>query len=156
MMYRISLNYKDQLTLEKTVILHEGDVTACVECDFPKPCIITCGLDKRIVMYSLINGQIIRKLPKQHKSSVRYLLVYKDYGNLLLSSGYEKDVMVWSIENIVTDPLYGRLVGHLEPVTGMVQLPKQPFCVTIDTKTNIKLWNVKTLSCLQTLITEGY
>jgi len=56
MIYRISLNYKDKLTLGVPFELHEGETTACVECEFPKPCIITCGLDKRIVIYSLLRS----------------------------------------------------------------------------------------------------
>jgi hypothetical protein len=36
---------------------------------------------------------------------------------MVLSVGNEKDILVWSIENLITDPLHGRLVGHKYPVT---------------------------------------
>ena len=93
------------LKLEKPVVLHSDEITQIIEIVSPCLCILTAGLDKRIVMFSLIRNETMRVLPQHHTTSIRNLVYFKDYGHLVLSSGSEKDILVWSIENMVTDPL---------------------------------------------------
>jgi len=70
----------------------------------------------------------------------------------LLSSGSDQDIYVWAMENTVNDPLHGRLRGHKSPVTDLFRFPMQPFAASIDTKGIIKIWDVRDLECLQTII----
>jgi hypothetical protein len=56
------------------------------------------------------------------------------------------------MENTVNDPLHGKLVGHKTPVTDLFRFPMQPFAASIDTSGVIKIWDIRQLLCLQTMI----
>ncbi len=43
----------------KSLILHNDDITDCVEIDDPK-CIVTCSMDRSLVMFDMISGFTIR------------------------------------------------------------------------------------------------
>ena len=90
----------------------------------PQKCIVTCSTDKKIIMYSLIRGDILRIFPQHNKTSVRKMVYFEDYGRYLLSAGSEQDIYVWAVDNIVDDPLYGRLGGHKKPVCDMFAFPR--------------------------------
>ena len=76
---------------------------------------------------------------------------FPDWGNLLLSIGSEQEVFVWAMDNTIADPLYGKMKGHKAPCSDLARFPKQPFAITIDTAGTVKLWDVRYLSCLQTI-----
>lgn len=70
-------------------------------------------------MYSVKRHEVLRVLPAHHKTSVRNLCYFKDFGHMVLSAGNEKDILVWSVENMITDPLCGRIIGHKNPVVDL-------------------------------------
>jgi len=67
-MYRFTFTDKNKLQLEKPQKLHDDQITSVVEVTIPCRCIITGGLDKRIVMFSMTRNQILRVLPQQHQT----------------------------------------------------------------------------------------
>ena len=77
------------MELGKPIKLHNDEMTAVTELSSPYKCILTCGMDKRVVMYDLIKRQEIRVLPGHHSTSVRKFESFPEWGNLLLSIGSE-------------------------------------------------------------------
>ena len=69
-----------------------------------------------------------------------------------MTVGSEQDIFVWAMDNIVSDPIYGRMRGHKTPTTDCTRFPKQPFAVTIDAIGTVKIWDVRKLTCMQTLV----
>ena len=47
--------------------------------------------------------------------------------------------------------LKGRLVSHLSMVTSMLCIENTPMLVSADDKGSVKLWDVRSLKCIQTL-----
>ena len=56
------------------------------------------------------------------------------------------------MENTVNDPLFGKLRGHKAPVTDLFRFPSQPFATTIDTSGTVKIWDIRNLLCVQTIV----
>jgi hypothetical protein len=56
------------------------------------------------------------------------------------------------MDNVISDPIYGRMRGHKTPTTDCCRFPKGPFGITIDTLGTVKIWDVRKLACMQTLI----
>jgi len=148
MLSRFNFCSKNTLVLEKPFKFHNDEITDMVEVTYPQPCIITCGLDRRIVFFSLKEERVLRVLPTHHRTSVRSLCFFEEFGNFLLSAGSDQDVYVWAMENQINDPLYGKLRGHKAPVSDLFRFPLQPFAATIDTSGTIKIWDIRKLFCL--------
>jgi hypothetical protein len=51
--------------------IHTHEVMDVIEIEDPERAIITCGLDKKICIYSLIKEETLRVLPTHHRTSVR-------------------------------------------------------------------------------------
>jgi WD40 repeat protein len=131
---------------------HSDEIMDIMELTHPELCIAIASMDKDISLYSLKKKQNIRKLNSHHQMAVKSLLFYPKYGNLLLSQGNEAVIYVWSMENLISDPLFGKIRGNKMPISSMVRGPDQPFVYTIDVGGIIKMFDIRTLACLQTIV----
>jgi len=53
------LSDDESAQIGKSLVLHNDDITDCVEIDDPK-CIVTCSMDRSLVMFDMISGFTIR------------------------------------------------------------------------------------------------
>jgi len=90
---------------------------------------------------------VIRVL-EEHITGVKNLSYSSSFGGHLLSVGHEIYVNVWAPESRISEVLIGRLKGHSKPVCFATFLNKRPFCATLDEGNNIRLWDIRTHSCL--------
>ncbi len=111
--------------------------------------IATCSLDKKIVIYNLVDKQVIRILDGDHIKGVKKLSYSSHFGGHLISVGHEIYANVWGPESLISDILIGKLKGHSKPLLDTKFIGKTPFNVTIDEKNNIRIWDIRTLVCLQ-------
>lgn len=123
--------------------------------------IATCSLDKKIIIYNLVEKEIIRVLEGDHIKGVKkylfkivkhshYRLAYNShFGGHLVSVGHEIYANVWGPESLISDILIGKLKGHTKPILDSKFISITPFNVTIDEKNNIRVWDIRTLVCLQ-------
>ena len=112
MLNRFRLVDRKGLALEEPVKIHEDEITDIVEIESPIKCIVTCSMDKQIRMFNLEHKRMIRVFPQHHKASMHKMIYFEHYGRYLLSAGGEWDIYVWMVDNVVDDPLYGKLGGH--------------------------------------------
>jgi WD40 repeat protein len=68
------------------------------EIDIPL-CIATCSLDKKIVLYNLVDNETIRVLSGDHSKGVRKLSYNGSFGGHLVSTGSEIYANVWGPES---------------------------------------------------------
>jgi WD40 repeat protein len=143
-----TMQQKVKLSEPITDFEHSNEIMDIIELTHPELCIALASMDKDISLYSLIKRENIRKLNSHHQMAVKSLLFFPNYGNLLLSQGNEATIYVWSMENLISDPLFGKIRGHKMPVASMNRGPLQPFLYTIDVGGIIKIFDIRSLQCL--------
>ena len=67
----------------------------------------------------------------------------------MVSGGFDYDVLVW---NPYVERLILRLHGHNAPIVGVEMVPDTPQIVTGDASGIIKVWDIRTFTCMQTFV----
>jgi WD40 repeat protein len=129
---------------------HTDTITDCIDIYSPN-CIATSSLDGTIILYDLINNDIIRTISEQHEKGIRRLRYQRQNGNTMASIGSEIFVNIWQPESLISDIHIGRLNGHKVSIVDGNYLEKAPFFVTIDIHNIIIFWDIKTLGAMQTV-----
>ena len=88
-----------------------------------------------------------RKL-EGHEKGVRALAYNSDH-RFMVSGGFDYDVLVW---NPYVERLILRLHGHNAPIVGVEMVPDTPQIVTGDASGIIKVWDIRTFTCMQTFV----
>lgn len=89
-------------------------------------------------------------------SGVRCLSYTPDFGGNLVSCGYTNYINVWSPESSLSKAYMGKLDGHNGIVISCKVYPKSPTVVSIDDKFSIRIWDIRNLTCTQTLRNDSY
>ena len=67
----------------------------------------------------------------------------------MISVGSEVFANVWGPESLISDVLIGRLNGHIKPLVDSKFIGKTPFNMTVDVGNSIRIWDIRTLTCMQ-------
>ena len=72
---------------------------------------------------------------------------------VLLTAGWQQIVKVWKIDSAYLDNIdqIGELSGHYSVVTAVGGIKNTPMVMTADDSGVIKVWDIRTLKCLQTV-----
>ena len=107
-------------------------------------------MDKRITMWDLNKRMLKIEINLSHGGV--HSVVYSNSFQTLITAGYENMISLWNI-----DPHYfdytqiGRLVGHSSMVTAVQVLEGSPMVVSADDIGNVKIWDIRSFNCLQTV-----
>jgi WD40 repeat protein len=128
---------------------HKEQIMDAVEIRVPL-CVATAGHDGSIFIWELGQQAYTRRLHGKHRNGIRSLDYSPDNGGNLVSVGYEKHVNVWSPGISLSDQCYtGKLEGHSCPVVSCKFFIGRPTCVSVDEKSNVRLWDIRYQQCLQ-------
>ena len=87
---------------------------------------------------------------------IRGLTYCCDFGANLLSVGFENHINIWCPELSLTRAFVGKLEGHSSIVIQCKFIQKSPNCISIDEKSNLRIWDIRTLSPIQIISTEQF
>jgi WD40 repeat protein len=129
-------------------------------------CIASASLDKTIRLYNLAEKFLLTVLTG-HKTGVRSISYISNFGGFFVSVGHEPYVYVWSPETAVKRAFVGKLKGycyiyinylcrHTDPVVEARFLPKTTLIVSIDERLVVKIFDVYTFECKQTIAPTSY
>lgn len=121
-----------------------------VELKIP-PAIATCSLDHSIKIWNLSNGDELGCLTPSHLSGVRSLDYTQDFSGTIISVAHENQIKVWSPEVSITQAYVGNLEGHNTVVKSAKFIQRTPYAVSVDEKLNIRVWDIRSLTCIQIL-----
>lgn len=124
---------------------HKKDIMDVCEIHSPLA-IATASFDKTIRIFNLQEKVAIGVL-KEHKKGVRSLNYSPYHGGNILSVGHENYINVWSPEGSINRSHIGKLEGHNAPVVSAKFINQTPFCVSVDEKLNVRIWDIRTLQC---------
>eukprot|EP00826_Nyctotherus_ovalis_P044173 TRINITY_DN4756_c0_g1_i6.p1 TRINITY_DN4756_c0_g1~~TRINITY_DN4756_c0_g1_i6.p1 ORF type:complete len:525 (-),score=156.78 TRINITY_DN4756_c0_g1_i6:79-1653(-) len=141
------------MTLLSTIKAHQAQVMDAVELQAPLS-VATCSLDKSIVVWDLHAGKALGVLSPKHITGVRTLDYTADYTGSMISVGHEDHIKVWSCEVALHQAYVGILEGHNTAVACARFMKKSPYVVSIDESLCIRIWDIRTLACLQSISQE--
>jgi hypothetical protein len=111
--------------------------------------VISGGDDRLIVMWSLMDGSMVRRL-EGHSAPLLSLAVARGDGvSILASCGVDRSIRLW---NILTGDFMFQLVGHQAAVTGLViSSGSLPLIVSVGRDMMMKVWDVDSGRLLRSL-----
>lgn len=119
-------------------------------------CIASGSLDRKIMLYSIKEGCRIRVIQAAHELGVRRMTYSSVNGGYLVSTGFDVNAKVWSPESVVGDILIGKLKGHTRPIIDSKFIGISPFIVSIDEIIEVRIWDIKSFSCMQVVKAKLY
>jgi U3 small nucleolar RNA-associated protein 12 len=123
-------------------------------------CVICSSPDKKTCSAGYSSGEIriidyhekkVKATLRGHRTRVSVLTYGHNDGAILASGSLDCDVIVW---DVVASSALCRLRGHKGAITGIVFLSRstQQFVVTSSTDTLLKVWDLSTRHCVQTVV----
>ncbi|EAR85821.2 WD domain, G-beta repeat protein (macronuclear) [Tetrahymena thermophila SB210] len=126
-----------------------GSINEIVEITHIK-LVAVSSLDKKVTVWDLEKENIIFTIDLGH-AGIHHLLYHYQY-QCLITSGFENSINVYSVNPQYLDyDSLGKLVGHNSMVTAVQIIDKTPMVVSADDMGNIKIWDIRSLKCLQTI-----
>jgi WD40 repeat protein len=114
-------------------------------------------LDGSIKLWDINESRPITELKDPQKTSkgIRGMTYSYEYGGNLLSFGFENYINVWCPEISLTRSYIGKLEGHNNIIVACKFIKNSPNCVSIDDKSNIRIWDIRILSPIQVISAES-
>jgi WD40 repeat protein len=139
-------NFKIQKRLKNEII----DI---VELAYIKKVAIGC-LDKTLQIWNLYQSQMLMKI--DFPQGGLHSIVFNCPFQVLLTAGYENCISIISLDYQHQEHnLIGKLIGHNSMVTTVQCVDKTPMVVSCDDTGVIKVWDIRKLSCIQTVAMES-
>jgi WD40 repeat protein len=119
----------------------------------------SAGMDRRIVLWDLADtgdatqaAVTLEHKEKGHQRGVFALAYHEDF-HCLVSAGFEHHALVWNPYSKEKKP-NNYLKGHYHSLIGVQAVPQTFKIITADRGAVIKVWDVRTFGCVQTLHIE--
>ena len=77
---------------------------------------------------------------------MRYM---KDFGGMLISTGFEIFANVWGPQNLFGNAHLGRLKGHRSPIVAIDIVQNRPFVFSMDNTNEIIIFDIRNFNPLQ-------
>eukprot|EP00605_Chrysophyceae_sp_TOSAG23-4_P000072 GSChrysophyteH1.ASY1.ANO1.74.1 assembled CDS len=119
---------------------HSDIVTDFIACDVLDT-FITCGMDRRIVMWSA-HTRRVKAIFTGHRRGLRCISAYD---TTLLSAGFETDARTWDLstkENIAILKGHRFAIADAKLMCELAQNEKEYRAVTVDESGELRLWNI--------------
>ena len=120
--------------------------------------LVSSSLDKKIIVWD-VETYAMRGKRTGHKMGVRSLAAVtgKNDGNLVLSAGFDAEVLLWEVGGLADKPLM-RLKGHTAAVV-QARMHSDGRIITIDNLCTVKWWHLgsdlsdsNSAQCIQTVL----
>jgi WD40 repeat protein len=106
----------------------------------------SASLDKTISIWDTFANQQILKLYGHMKGALS--IDYSEEYRLLVSAGFDYEAYIWSP---FSNASVYRLKGHHFPLVGCQAVKDTPEIITADSSGVMKLWDIRTFKCVQTI-----
>ncbi|CAD8096929.1 unnamed protein product [Paramecium primaurelia] len=128
----------------------QGNIIECVEVVHMKM-IATASLDKQVALWDIQNGEIKITLSLKDYGGI-HSLVYSYYYQVFITCGYSTYINVYDINPKYHDVTQiGKMTGHTSMLTSILMVGKLPVLISGDDSGSLRLWDIRTFSCLQSL-----
>jgi len=112
--------------------------------------IAVSSMDKLITIWSLQERRLVITLDMS-AGGIHSMLWSASY-QVLITAGYENLIKIWNIDPVYHDiSLAGKLKGHMGMLYAVEAIQKTPMVVSCDDLGHFKVWDIRNLSCVQTI-----
>lgn len=155
---KIECNYNEGHWYRSTFIDHpngyKDEILDVIEITRPM-LIMTACMDGKIRLVSLLDKEFLA-VWSHHEGGVRTLdynpLI--DTNGLIISTGFEYYINLYSTDLSIYDAFKGKLEGHYAPVVSCRFLAKSYMCASVDEDCLVKIWDAKLRQCLQSIASD--
>ena len=132
---------------------HQEEIFDVIETSKPS-LILTACMDGKIRLFNLNENDFLKVW--RTEGGVRTLAYNPniDTNGLILSTGFEYHINIYSTDLSLDDSFKGKLEGHSAPIICVKFLADSYMCVSVDEDAIVKIWDAKQRQCLQTLQVE--
>jgi WD40 repeat protein len=148
----MSLNNLLKETFQVPMLLAGGKVLEVVEVNHLKLLAVATS-EQTVYFYSLTELKLVMKLKLD--SCGFNCMKYSEKFQILLVSGYENVTNVFSFTPQMDIQSVGRLVGHAGIVEAVEIIKDSVMAATADDKGVAKLWDLRKLACIQTVVLDN-
>ena len=123
---------------------HEGPVNDVVSLPTRRcPMVVSCGDDKRVVLWDVSDPARIRRLPEplRHSGEVQ-TAAFCPVGNLLATAAWDRTIYLWDLSNPNSPVNAGELRGHAGGVLALDFSPDGQFLASGGMDATVFLWDV--------------
>ena len=112
--------------------------------------VATGSLDRLLCVWDLTKKAVILIIDLKI-GGIHSVLYFETY-QVLITAGYENSISVYQINPVFLDhDLIGKLIGHNSMVTAIQCIDKTPILVSADDNGILKLWDIRSFKCVQTV-----
>ena len=111
----------------------------------------SAGLDKKIILWDLLENDIKREYKGFHKKGIM-ALDFSESLILLISAGFDHEIFVWN--PYIEAPVHN-LSGHMSPIIGIAFIDNPLHIVSVDQDCVMKVWDTKKFKCVDTPALEN-
>lgn len=129
---------------------HHNLITGVVEMEEPR-CLVTCSQDGKLILWDVDSLQPITEV-RTWDSQVRSLkgIDYSSHFNhYLITFGFETQVRIWCPKMSLSRPYIKSLDGHCGSAIIAKFINPTRYCVTVDERYNIRIWDLLYYSVAQ-------
>lgn len=109
----------------------------------------SASMDSTIGLWDM-NTQQAHHTLSGHTKGVLGMSYHANY-HALISCAYEHHALVW---NPYSGGMICQLKGHFNPLIGVQAVPQSPQIITADSGGVVKIWDIRTYTCVQTVYAE--
>lgn len=107
------------------------------------------GFDRTILLLSVERKEIVSELHGFHTNI--YTLCFSEAYQVLLVGCFETYICSYELSEFCDLTEKGRFKGHRSHVTALLALQNTPIVLTVQDEGTMKLWDIRDLTCFQTL-----
>lgn len=108
------------------------------------------ALDRQLTIWDFNSKLLILKI-NLSQGGIHSLKFFNTY-QVLITAGYENTISIWEINpNFLDHSHLGTLIGHNSMVTAIQCIEKTPMVVSADDSGIVKIWDIRSFKCFQTV-----
>ena len=116
----------------------------------PNDKIVSASLDPAVHVQEPIRGDIV--VSCGGAASGLLTLAFSNESGLLLSGGYQREILAWPVTSGKHSPLMlvDKICPHTTPIVGLHAVQDSPQVISCEQSGMVKIWDLRTLLCVQT------
>ncbi|KAL4466134.1 hypothetical protein ABPG74_004371 [Tetrahymena malaccensis] len=140
---------KEEVTSSITSQLFQKGIIALLEIEYLKVVAIGSS-DNYVSVWDFLGQKLLFQINVSH-AHLNIMSYFQTY-QVILTGGYDNQICIYEFHPTYNDAnKVGELQGHMSIVTAFKGIEGTPMIVSSDDKYNVKIWDIRTTNCIQSI-----
>ncbi|EAR87603.1 WD domain, G-beta repeat protein (macronuclear) [Tetrahymena thermophila SB210] len=140
---------KEEVTSSITSQLFQKGIIAVLEIEYLKVVAIGSS-DNYVSIWDFLGQKLLFQINVSH-AHLNIMSYFQTY-QVILTGGYDNQICIYEFHPTYNDAnKVGELQGHMSIVTAFKGIEGTPMIVSSDDKYNVKIWDIRTTNCIQSI-----